>query len=148
MALTATATQGFEYAGQTTGDEVFYLPGNPGTTYTRGDQVGIGGAVSESSPTAGLEGVLKQLATADVNPIGTVLKTTVCPAASVAFPRPSRVDPVYDSASYSGVQTSCLVPVRINVPAGEKIWHATFANQVDDTVISYTASTHDINCHI
>lgn len=139
MALTATATQGFEPVGKTSSETIFFLPGNPGTTYTRGDIVGIGGAVSEASPTAGLEGVLKQLATADVNPLGTVVKTTVCPAASQPFPKPSELDPIYWNA-----EDKCLVPVRVHVPEGVQIYNATFANHVDDTVAAYASGTRSI----
>ena len=39
MALTATATQGFELAGRVPDHDVLWLPGDPGITFTEGDLV-------------------------------------------------------------------------------------------------------------
>jgi len=140
MALTATATQGFEPAGKTTGDEIFYLPGDPGATYTRGDRVCMGGLTSEASATNGLGGVLKgPSVTGDKNLTGVVMKTTVCPAATQAFPKPKDLDPVYNDA-----EDKCLVPVKIDVAAGHQIFHASFASHVDDTVAAIAAGTRSI----
>jgi hypothetical protein len=140
MALTATATDGFEPFGSTSGQEVFYLPGDPGVTYTRGDRVGIGGLTSEASATNGLGGVLKgPSVTGDKNLVGRVMRTTVCPAATQAFPKPIDFDPVYNNA-----EDKCLVPVSIDVPAGVRKFRVTFASQVDDTVVSWTPSTRII----
>ena len=140
MALTATATQGFEPAGKTSGHEVFYLPGDPGVTYTRGERVGIGGLTSEASATNGLGGVLKgPSVTGDKNLTGVVMKTTVCPAASQAFPKPKEHDPVYEGAA-----NKTLVPVAIDVPQNVRIFHATFASHVDGTVATYTAGTRTV----
>ena len=137
MALTATATAGFEPYGCTSGQEVFYLPGDPGVTYTAGDRVCIGGLTGEASATNGLGGVLKgPSVTADKNLVGTVQKTTVCPAASQPFPKPADFDPVYNNA-----EDKTLIPVIIDCPAGVRKMRATFAGHVDGTVATYTAAT-------
>lgn len=126
MALTATASQGFEFVGLTTGLEVFYLPGDPGVTFTRGDQVSMSNGV-----------VILGVAKAAM--IGHVAETTVCPAASVAAPRAEKFNPNVRAST-----DLCLVPVKLNVPGGVPIFEVTFANQFDDTLAAYTAATPSI----
>jgi hypothetical protein len=141
---TSTKPDGFRDYGIASGDEILWLPGNPGDTYTKDDNVGMGGLTSESSASAGKEGVLILDGDIDKNSVGTVDQTTVCPANTVAFPYgelPSRnFDPVYDRLS----RMDCLVPVRSRVPRGTQIKVAKFANFVDDTVVSWTSGTRTI----
>ena len=84
MALTATATKGFEPVRPTSGEEIFWLPGDPGVTYTKGDGVYLGA-------TAGYDGLIAKLAGGAVQPVGRVEKTIVCPSNATAFPRPFEV---------------------------------------------------------
>jgi len=129
MAHTATATQGFEVKRYTTEHEILWLPGDPGVTYTKGDAV-------KRSTTDGSAGLIIADTDATVPPIGIVQKTVVCPANTQAFPLPGNFDSADESAA-----TKCLVPVKMNVPAGVPICWATFASHKDDTVITYSASS-------
>ena len=129
MALSATATQGFELLRYTSKNEVLWMPGDHGDTYTSGDRV---------VATVG-EGVMDPAAANEGGMVGQVQETVVCSAATQAFPRPADFDPPDKSAA-----TKCLIPIKVGVAAGAPIWKVTFANHVDDTVISYTAGTRAI----
>lgn len=125
MALTATARQGFEVERYVQPHEILYVMGDPGDTYTNGDAV-----VS----TVG-EGVVDPAAAGETI-VGTVAKTTVCPAATVAAPLPADFNPAFDSES-----NRCLIPIRSAVPPGTPVYLATFASHIDDTVASYDSAT-------
>lgn len=120
MALTATASQGFELVGYTTGSEILYVPGDPGDTYTKGDVVNKTVGESHVDPAADSEAI-----------VGSVAKTTVCPAATQGMASPAAFDPVAGAAA-----DLCLIPVIPNVVAGTPIYEVTFAGHGDDTVIS------------
>lgn len=126
MALTATATQGFEFLRYTCYDEVLYIPGDPGDTFTEGDQVVV---------TVG-EGVLDPGAANEGGLIGRVAKTISCPANTQEFPLPRSFDP----ASLQTID-DCLIPIKVNVPVGLPIYKCTFKNHWDDTVAAYVAAT-------
>jgi hypothetical protein len=127
MALTAVATQGFEPFRLVAPDEVLYVPGDPGDTYTKGH-----GVVA----TAG-EGVLDVIA-ADEVMVGVAQQTIVCPAATTAFPFPL-VSPLKGQIDADADQLT-LIPIRPCVPAGTQVYLVTFQNHLDDTVISYDAT--------
>lgn len=130
MALTATTSpQGFQLLRYTTENEILFVPGDPGDTYTRGDQVNTTVGEGIVDPGAANEGAL----------VGNVVKTVVCPAATQAFPKPADFDPALDTEA-----SKCLIPVRVNVPSGCPVYLATFANHQDETVVSYTAATRAI----
>src|SRR3990167_9750570 len=76
MTLTATATQGFEDLRPVGYGEVFWVPGDPGVTYVRGDKCFM------DYSTAGAEGCLLQGTDSLAATIFTVVKSTVCPAAT------------------------------------------------------------------
>lgn len=133
MALTATATQGFELLRHTTGDEVLWLPTDPGVTYTEGDTVAYSYAASGSYGLPILAG------TNSVQIIGTVLKTTIAP--SLATPYPQSNGGIIDDDS---TQAKALVKIRPHIAAGVPVFKATFASHIDDTVISYTAATPQV----
>lgn len=127
MALTATASQGFEDLHKASGDEVFLLPGDPGVTFVKGDKVVI------------TNGVLA-LADGDSNSFLKVLKTVACPAATQAFPHPF-------NAIDDNDEDKTLVPVRVTtLNEGTQIEKVTFSGHYDDTVVSYTAGTRAIAC--
>lgn len=128
MALTATASQGFERLGNTTERHLLLLPGDPGATYTRGDMITISNGVLGA-------------AAANGKSLGRVAKTVVCPAASVAFPTVNELD--YGNLD-SDTKNLTLVPVEVLVAAGTPIFKATFASHVDDAVTSYTPATRTI----
>jgi hypothetical protein len=130
MALTATATEGFELIRHTTENEVLWLPTDPGVTYTKGDFVAYSWAAAGSQ---GLP-ILSPAASAQL--IGTVLKTTVAPSIATAYPISSGGIIDDDSA-----QAKTLVKVRPILPAGVPVYKATFASHVDGTVAGYTAAT-------
>ena len=124
MALTASVSpQGFAPLREMAPDEVILLPGDPGVTYTRGSIVYIGA-------TGGAYGLPILQTDSIASAIGTVVKTTVCPAASQAFPLMPYVD--RDTA-----ESKTLIPVRLNIATSQQVFHATFRGHFDDTVISY-----------
>lgn len=128
MALTATATQGFEFVRHVEANEILWLPGDPGVTYNTGDLVYL-------SATAGSDGLVIKVGDSTATPIGRVHKTVVCPANTQAFPLPPAF---FDDG---GAQARTLIPVQSFVPAGTPVFKCTFANHVDDTVISYSSSS-------
>mgnify|MGYP001239060116 CR=1 FL=1 len=85
MALTATASQGFEKVRTTGCSEIMWLPGDPGVTFTKGDEVALG-------TTTGNAGLLILATDSLVDCVGRVAKTTICPAATQAFPKPGGSD--------------------------------------------------------
>lgn len=126
MALSASASQGFECVGYTTGKEVFYLPGDPGDTFTRGDAVDV------------VNGVLDRCGDSDV-PHAIVQETTVCPAATQA------AAPAYElNKNENAAADKCLIPVKPLVAGGVPIFEVTFAGQHDDTLAAYTSGTPSI----
>ena len=128
MTLSASDTQGFEFAGFVEDSEVLYIPGAAGTTYTKGDLVGM--TAGELSAAGG-----------DTAPIGVVMETVACSANTVAFPSPLSFQPgKADDADLT------LVPVRPILPAGTPRYKVSVANHVDETVVSYTPSTRAIEC--
>lgn len=134
MALTATATQGFQLHRYVAAGEVLYVPGDPGDTFTRGNTVVATQAASGA-------GVLDVGADSSATVCGRVQQTTIAPAADQSFPRPDRCLPRLRDA-----QHKTLIPITTNVAAGTPVYKASFANHWDDTVVSYTASTRAIAC--
>lgn len=130
MALTATATQGFQPYRLTAERETIHVPGDPGVTYTRGDQCVV---------TVG-EGVLTLGAANEGGVVGRVARTVVAPAATTAFPKPADFDP----ADINSDAQKCLVEIELNLPSGLPVYLATFKNHFDETVVSYTASTRAV----
>lgn len=126
MALTATASQGFEHVGYTSGKEVFYLPGDPGDTFARGDACDI------------VNGVVDRCTDSDV-PMVIVDRSTVCPGATQAASPGHQFDPNENAAA-----DKCLIPVKPLVAGGVPIFEVTFAGQADDTLAAYTAATPSI----
>ena len=137
MALTATASQGMEPVRLTSAEEIMYLPGDPGVTYTRGDSVYMNG--SWGTATAGVEGLLQVTPADGTVQIGTVTRTTVCPANTQAFPGPGLHNPIEWAA-----EDKTLVPVKVSVAAGVQVYKCTFASHKDDTVVTYSASSRYI----
>lgn len=127
MALTATKSPAGIVPHRSIGpDEIFYAAGDPG------DTVGHGNALICSAG----EGVLDLCGDSEV-PFAMAQKKVVMAANTTAFPKPADFDPASDASN-------TLVPVKILGSAGVPIYHATFAGQTDDTVVSYTASTRAI----
>jgi len=126
MALTGVTTQGFELVGMTTGEEVFYLPGDPGDTFTRGQQVVMSNGVIDDAGDS-------------VEPHAIVMETVVCPAATVAAPRAKDLDKIHNNSD-----DNCLVQVKPLVAAGWPIFRVTFANHFDDTLAAYTVGTPSV----
>jgi uncharacterized phage protein gp47/JayE len=123
MALTATATTGFERVGLTSADRVFYLPGDPGVTFAKGQQVAItNGVISDAGDSA--------------KPIGICAEATVVPAATTAAATAAQINKIEDASA-----DLCVVPVLLNVASGWPIYKVTFANHFDDTLAAYTVGT-------
>lgn len=127
MALTATASQGFEYLRCTCEREVLYVPADPGITATRGDMVSLSNGVMILGTDS--------LATC----VGRVNETVVSPAATVAMPVPNQYNATYPATADAG-----LVGVEATIACGVPVYLATFAGHYDDTVTSWTAGTRKI----
>lgn len=131
MALTATASQGFEYHRATESNEVLMIPGTAGSTYTEGDLVTVSSAG------------LATAATANGTPVARVAKTVTVAANTVAFPTPGMSQLIWGG---NDSPHNALVAVEPLCPVGAKILRATFADHKDDTVVTYTPSTRAIAC--
>lgn len=127
MALTATASQGFEYLRATSHEEILWLPADPGVTFTRGDLVTM------------TNGVCVLAGDSSANTYGTVEKTVISPAAATPWPMPDGGLIDDDTAAAKG-----LVKVRMHVAAGLPIYKVTFAGHFDDTLAAYTAATPSV----
>jgi hypothetical protein len=125
MAHTATATQGFEFVGLTSGEEIFLLPGDPGDTHTRGQSVYMNNGVIDDAGDS-------------VKPFGIVDTTTVCPAATQYAEVAGHLNKIENAA-----EDKCLVPVKMLVAAGFPIFKVTFANHLDEAtgLAAYTVGT-------
>jgi hypothetical protein len=130
MALTATASQGFEKHRTVESAEVCYVPATAGTTYTVGDACLVASS-----------GLLAK-ATANQVPTCVVAKTTVCAAQTVAFPDFSGFDSIRDDTALSRMLS--LVPVEPLCAVGTKILRSTFKDHKDDVATGYTASTREL----
>jgi hypothetical protein len=129
MAFSQESITGFRELGSTMGDEVFLVPGDPGVTFTKGEFANM---------SAG--NVLIVATDSLAPPQFQIMRTTVCPAATQAFPKPgAQYNPGQDAASL------CLVPVRwLGNRAGNVILGGKINGYTDDTVISYTANTRAV----
>lgn len=137
MALTATASQGFELVRHTTEEEILYLPTDPGITVAKGDL--LIKSVAGASATAGEQGTVVLGVGDDANHLGVAQESIVSPAATVPFPKPLLFDPVAKADT-----DKTLVPVKVAIASGVPIYKATFKNHLDDTVTAYSASTPSV----
>jgi hypothetical protein len=130
MALTATkALTGFVPHRKIGDPEILLIAGDPGTTYTKNYKVVMS------------TGILAEVSDSSADAFGTVHKTTVCPAATTAFPIPGAGGGIAD---LDGSVAKTLVPVEIDIAEGTKVWRATFDGHQDEAVASYAASTRSI----
>jgi hypothetical protein len=129
MALTASrTTKGAEYLRDIDPNEIVWLPGDPGVTFTRGDKVDF------------TNGVLSVITKGD-QPLYVVEKTTVCPAATTyGFP----VVGLHTGAEPGSTADimKCLVPCRPLFRG--PIYLETFSGQFDDLVAATTPATPSI----
>ncbi len=134
MALTATATQGFEKLRYVERDEVLWVPGDPGDTFTRGDLVTFTAGEGLADPAAAGEDVY-----------GVVAQTVACSAATVGFPNFGADSPSATWGDLSSDARDTLIPIYPMCAAGTPVLLATFANQTDDeNITAYTAATPSI----
>ncbi len=128
MALTATATKGFEELRRFLAEQVILVPGDPGVTYEQGDLVTL------------TNGVLAKIS-ASAKALARVARKTVCPAATTAMPLPQEFNYLNIDADS---KYSALVPIRPLVADGVRVFKATFASHQDDTVVSYSSASRYI----
>lgn len=126
MALTVTATQGFELHRVVEKDEVINLPGDPGVAYTRGQLL-------YRSVTAGSSGLFIKVGEGQAAPIGIVTRAVTMAGSSTAFQRP--IDPA------SEIGSATMLSVQSLVPAGTPIYKVAINGHKDETVISYSAAS-------
>jgi hypothetical protein len=125
MALTATATQGFESLRSLDSEETILLPGTPGVTFNRGDVVKM------------TNGLVAKAGDSEASAIGVVTKTVTVPSAtSAGFPVPKDYN-----AGDGSTEDDTLVMCTLFVSAGCPIFKSTFNGQYDDTVAAYNAAT-------
>ena len=125
MALTATATQGFESLRSVDSEETILLPGTPGVTFNRGDVVKM------------TNGLVAKAGDSEANAIAVVTKTVTVPSAtSAGFPVPRDYN-----AGDGSTEDDTLVMCTPFINAGCRIFKSTFNGQFDDTVAAYSAST-------
>lgn len=130
MALTATASQGFEHYRTIESNEIILVPGEASTTYNVGDLVLVG-----------TDGRLDK-ATANQMPVGVVTKKVVVPAQTVAFPNAAGFGTLINGGDSDQVLT--LVPIAPLCPVGSKVLKATFKDHLDDTVVTYSSGSRYI----
>jgi len=136
MAFSAARTlQGNENVGKTTGNDILWLPGDPGVTYTKGD------SVYYTPTTAGSAGLVILETDSVADSIGRVMKTTVCPANTQAFP----TGPAFPG-DLDGAAAKTLIPVEMDVPAGVPIRACPLSGYQDETVVTYSAASLYIGC--
>ena len=127
MSFAATALSNVEFLRRTTSNEIMWLPGDPGVTFTKGQMCSLSG------------GVLIAGTDSAANAYFRVNKTVVCPAASQAFVKPSDMKDHRNEA-----KDKTLVQVEVMVPGGVPVYLGNIKNWCDETVVSYTASTRAI----
>ena len=133
MALTATASQGFEPIGVVEEQQLMLVPGDPGDTFTRGDIVTFTGG----------EGVA-DLCAAGETPYGVVMETVECSASTVGFPHlaPNGTDL---AAPADSAEAKSLITIKPLVPVGTPILRVTFASHTDiEDITAYTAGDPSI----
>lgn len=114
----------------TTENPIYMISGDPGVTYTKGNRVIMSG-------TDGSRGCVIEASDSSADSIGRVHKTTVCPAATQAYPLPGS-----PPGDLDGAASRCLIPIELDVPAGAPILHGhCYASALDDTVTSWNAAT-------
>ena len=125
MALTATATQGFESLRSIDSEETILLPGTPGVTFNRGDVVKM------------TNGLVAKAGDSEAEAIAVVTKTVTVPSAtSAGFPVPRDYN-----AGVGSTEDDTLVMCTPFINAGCRIFKSTFNGQHDDTVAAYAAGT-------
>lgn len=130
MAFSAETSQtGVRVHRRVADKEILLLPGDPGVTFYKNDYVAQSG------------GVLIAATDSLANAIGRVVKTTVCPAATQAFPIPGPGGGISD---LDGEAAKTLIPIEVDVPAGVKVMRWPITGYCDETVVSYTASTRAV----
>ncbi|HDL49729.1 MAG TPA: hypothetical protein ENH33_07225 [Actinobacteria bacterium] len=137
MALTAPSTsRGFEFDRYVNPDEVFMLPGDPGTTYVPGDVCDF------------TNGVLTPCAAGD-SPLQRVVGggPIVCPASGAyGFGVYGLDNGFFEGSSHDGMDV--YIPcVPLQPPPGSAIHRCTFAKAgtgQDQTITAYTAGTPSV----
>ena len=123
----ATSQTGFKLHKRASDHEIMLLPGDPGVTFYKGDWVALSG------------GVLIAATDSLANTIGRVTKTTVCPAASQAFPIPGPGGGIGD---LDGAAAKTLIPVQVDVPVGTKIWRSPIRGYQDEACAAAWDATY------
>ena len=127
MAFSATALQNVETLRHTCGQEVMWLPGDPGVTFTKGEMCSFS------------NGVLIRGTDSAANAVFRVDHTVVCPAASQEFTKPGdliehRTDDKFKT----------LVQCTAMVAGGAPVYLANITGYQDETVVSYDAATRAV----
>jgi hypothetical protein len=119
----------------TTGNDILWLPGDPGVTYTKGDRVYY------TPTTAGSAGLIALATDSVADSCGRVMKTVVCPANTQAFP----IGPSFPG-DLDGAAAKTLIPIQMDVPAGIPIRQAPIVSYADETVVTYSGTSLYIGC--
>ena len=128
MAFSPTDLARFEPHRQIGRGEVFWLPGDPGVTFTRGNAYIY------------TDGVLVAASDSSAGPHFYPTRTVTCAAASTPFTKPADLKE-HDNAT----DETTLIPCTVGgLNAGTDVKLANYVNYQDETVVSYTASTRAI----
>lgn len=128
MTLTSSEVAGFSSYRKVSGDTIFWVAGDPGVTFAKGDKINMENGVAA-------------LAAADDASFGTVVQSVTCPANTTAFAVPSAHIVNRQDAT---PQFSTLVPIRLDLTGEVHAEKCLFKNHMDDTVSSYTSGTRTI----
>lgn len=119
--------------------DLFYVPGDPGVTYTKGDFLSktAVGATAKA-------GTMVAAADSDAGALLIVEKTVTVPAATACgFPYGDPLNPSYLADDDSNVANT-LVPCSFVDEAYIKVRVVPFAGHADDVIATYTAATPSV----
>ena len=119
-------------------DQLIYVPGVAGTTYTKGEAL----AKTAVGATANA-GLFVDAADSGAAALVRVMKTTVCSAATTGYPR-SGAGGKQDWIGDDNALGKSLIPCQLLGGKAVKAWLAPFTGYADDTVAAYTAATPSI----
>jgi len=128
MAFSVTTLLGFPSHRYTGKGEVFWLPGDPGVTFTRRSRYALS------------NGVLVAATDSAANAIFRPIRTVTAAAASTPFTKPADLDPAAQTAD------TTLIPCEVDIPDGVALQRGKINGHADETVVDYTASTRAIGC--
>lgn len=131
MAFSVTSMSGIRRIGETNSKTVWWVPGDPGIAYTKGNLCTMSNGVLVAVTDSAEGGWLRPTRTVTASAAG----------ASTPFTRPEALKPHGDPAD-----ELTLIPCEVDLPDGVPINLAKVHNITDDTVASYSAASRYVAC--